>query len=81
MYIGHTQRASLFKARMQLGGNMPYIDIKIAWNWGTAAQRAQLIERAARMVADVMEKEPIVKSIIVQNSDDDGPVIDVDNSA
>lgn len=52
---------------------MPYIDIKIAWNWGTSAQRAKVIEQAARMLAAVLAKEPLVKSIIVKKIDGDGP--------
>ncbi|MGA2403341.1 MAG: hypothetical protein ABSG91_16820 [Syntrophobacteraceae bacterium] len=52
---------------------MPYIDIKIAWNWGTSAQRAKVIELAATMVADALEKEPTVKSIIVKKIDGDDP--------
>ncbi len=50
---------------------MPYIDIKITWNGGTAAQKVKLIEQAAKMMADVLEKEPLVKSIIVKRIDGD----------
>jgi len=66
-------KESFFKTCMQSGGDMPYIDIKIVWNRGTVAQRAELIERAARMVADVLEKEPIVESITVQKGGGDDP--------
>jgi phenylpyruvate tautomerase PptA (4-oxalocrotonate tautomerase family) len=55
-----------------MGENMPYIDIKIAWNWGTAAQRARIIEKAAKIVVDVLKKEPLVKSIIIKGIDHGG---------
>jgi phenylpyruvate tautomerase PptA (4-oxalocrotonate tautomerase family) len=58
---------------VKLGENMPYIDIKIAWNWGTYAQSAKVVEHAAGMLAAVLAKDPLVKSIIVKKIDGDGP--------
>ena len=52
---------------------MQALKIRIAWNWGTEAQRTRLLEKAAGMVADVLKKHPLIKSVTVEKKEEDCP--------
>ena len=50
---------------------MPYILIQVTREGVTAAQKAELIERATHMVVDVLGKDPATTFVVIEEVDTD----------